>query len=73
MLPPEGLFMVAVFRLLMGEEGALPAVLVNNGVREDILSLMVELRELVVVSGSGDWGLRANTGTEEKWSRGIRI
>ena len=22
---------------------------------------------------SGDWGLRANTGTEEKWSRGIRI
>ena len=41
--------------------------------REDILSLMVATR--LGLSGSGELpgGLRANTGTEEKWSRGIRI
>ena len=41
--------------------------------REDILSLIVATR--LGVSGSGDFpgGLRAKTGTEEKWSRGIRI
>ena len=37
------------------------------------MSLMVATR--LVVSGSGEFpgGLRAKTGTEEKWSRGIRI
>lgn len=47
----------------------------RSGVREDILSLMAEARE-GEVSGSGevgDCGLSANTGTEEKWSSGIRI
>ena len=61
-----------------GEDGALPTLelewrMERSGAREEIFSLM-ELARLGV-SGSGEvpGGLRANTGTEEKWSRGILI
>lgn len=41
--------------------------------REDILSFSVATRPGLSGSGEFPGGLRANTGTEEKWSRGIRI
>ena len=45
------------------------------GVREDTLSRSAEARdgEECGSGEAGDCGLRANTGTEEKWSSGIRI
>ena len=65
-------------RLNTGEDGALPTVELEwrterSGAREEILSLMAVAR--LGVSGSGELpgGLRAKTGTEEKWSRGILI